>query len=264
MAEPFDVRTGGDPGTVLATFASDGSLTVAGPVTSSRHVLVDQATDPTQIPGSTILYSKSGQVWTLSGTGTATQLGAGGTAATFPLSGYGLLAASFNPDQGMNPQNIVSGQAFFIRVYVPANTTITKLWCAVGTAGTWDASTTGSTIGIYTDAGVFVDKIATSDSLWTTTGWVGGALSAGPITAQTAARFVYLAPLVRGMTVAPVIAFLSSANDTAGNLVWYSGPPTGVTNRRTFYQSGLTALPGSFNPASAGTVTTFTPLVAIS
>lgn len=191
--------------------------------------------------------------------------GSSTAAATFPLSGYGLLAASLDPSDALSMNNIATNEAFFARVAVPANTPITSLWCAVGTAGNYDGLTTGSTIGLYTDAGVLVDKIVTSDSLWTATGWVGGALSLGPVAKQSTARFVYVAPLVRGATVtAPVIPFDSSANDTSGNLTWYNGPPTGVTNRRTFYQSGLSALPASFNPASAGTPTTFTPLVGIS
>lgn len=189
----------------------------------------------------------------------------GGSASGQVVPLDGLLAASVSPNQALNPQNIANGQAFFARTYVPSGVPITKLWCAVAVAGNYDGVTTGSTIGLYTDAGVFVDKIATSDSLWTTTGWVGGALSAGVIAAQSTARYVYLAPLVRGASVtAPTIAFIDSANDSAGNLVWYNGPPTGVTHRRTFYQSALAALPASFNPASAGTVTTFTPLLGIS
>ena len=189
---------------------------------------------------------------------------AAASAEVWPLSGLGLLAASFSPESGCAGSNIGNNQAFMARTHVPAGTPLTNVWCGVRDAGTWDAATTGSTLGVYTDAGVFVDKITASDALWTTTGWVGGALSAGPVAAQTAARFVYLAALVRGMTVSPTVAFLVGANDGSGNLVWFNTGPagTGATNRRALFVGSLTSLPGSFNPTSAGPAPTFVPLLA--
>lgn len=259
-------------GTTTGTVAAGDDSRITGAVqksvvtTKGDLLAATAASTPARVGVGT-----DGQVLTADSTQTAgvkwaTPSG-GGSPLVFPLAGTGLLAASFAPELGMNPQVISNGQAFFPRVYIPAGVAIAHVWAAVATAGVWDGSTTGSTIGILDDAGNLLDVLTANNSLWTASGWVGGTPSLGTIAAQGSGRYIRLVPFPRGMTTSPVFAFNASANDTAGNVTWFNSGPSGsgATTRRCFYMSGLSAIPSTVNPAmgGSGTTTTFTPLVAV-
>ncbi|SRR6266568_2976070 len=179
----------------------------------------------------------------------------------YPLSGYGLLAASADPMICQAVGGAIGGnQLWYTRIWIPAGTVITNLWAAVHTGGTWDTLTTPNQIGLYTDTGAKVDNTSDDGTLWTVAGWRGGALSLGPVTAQSTGRFVYIVWLVRGMT-GLVMAFPASAADT--NASYLSTGLIGSTNRRAAYSTG-TALPASFTPTTVGTSTGSLSLVGVS
>lgn len=177
----------------------------------------------------------------------------------FPLSGYGVLAASGDPNEFQRPGGTSSGDRFFARMLIPANVTITNLWCAVTTAGTWDAVSTPNQLALYDDTGVQLATTTDTSTTWTTAGWRGGALSVAQA-AQGSDRYVYAAMIQRGMTGLQ-LAFPVSGTD---NQAWFAVGPsgTGVVNRRGIYVSG-TSLPASFTPSSFGAATSFIPLFAV-
>jgi hypothetical protein len=186
----------------------------------------------------------------------------GGMDQVYPLAGYGLLAASVDPSSDMGTSTLGNNTIFASRVWIPAGVAITNLWIAIRDAGTWDGATGPNQLGLYTDAGVKVDNTADAATIWTTNGWRGGALAGGQVAAQAAGRFVYLLPLHRGMTAAPNVPFVSSANDAHN--AWFNGQVGGGTKRRCTILTGQTSLPASFDPTASGTATTFVPLVAVS
>lgn len=185
--------------------------------------------------------------------------GSSGDPAVYPLSGYGLLAASGDPMEFMGNGGALSNTITFARVWIPANVTITKLWCAVRNGGTYTTSATPNQIAVYTDAGVLVSATPNDNTLWTAAGWRGGTLPT-PIASQGTGRFIYIATIYGGMANL-TIPYPQGANDANG--VWFSTPPIG-TNRRGFYIEGQTALPASFNPATAGIASPFITLVGVS
>lgn len=184
----------------------------------------------------------------------------GGTSATvefgYPASAYGLSAMSGDPSmfQGTAPPG--SSIIWYQRLPWPANKPITNVYVAVATAGTWDGLTTPNQIGVYDDTGAKLGATADDGTLWTAVGWRGGAVVGGPLTAPTTDGFVYLAALLRGMTVTN-FAYPANAGDT--HAPWVSiGPTNG--NRRTAYQGAVTALPASITPTTVGTSTGYTLL----
>ena len=187
--------------------------------------------------------------------------GSSGMDQIFPLAGYGLLACSVNPESDMGTSTFGNNTIFATRLWIPAGVAITNLHVGVRDAGTWDGATAGNKLALFTDAGVLVDATAETPSIWTSNGWRGGALAGGVVASQGAGRFVYILPLHRGMTVAPNVPFLSSANDA--HAPWFD-LGVGVTKRRCTILSGQTAIPGSFDPTASGTATTFVPVVGVS
>jgi len=190
-------------------------------------------------------------------------VGGGGDDSVYPLAGYGLLAAAGDPIGWMAVSSYGNNTLFYTRVWIPAGVAITSLWVAVRDAGTWDGATGPNGIGLFTDAGVYVDDTAaggTDGTMWTAAGWRGGALAA-PVAAQGSGRFVYLAPLARGQTASPNIPYPSSCTDS--QTPWFDSG-IGVTKRRCTFQGGQTTFPASFDPTSTGTATTFLPLVGVS
>lgn len=242
---PVSVVSGLDPGTEVASIDShgnaqfDGTLQVDGAATVGGALAVGGA---------------------LTVAGQAVTPGGGGSDATYPLAGYGLLGASGDPMQFMGVSAIGNNLIFYPRVWVPANKAIGSLWCAVRDAGTWDGATGPNGIALYDDTGTYVDVTNTTGTMWTANGWVGGALTLGTVAAQASGRFVYLAVLQRGMTASPNMPLPSSASDAQSP--WFDFG-VGVTKRRCMYNAG-TSFPASFNPASTGTATCSVPLVGFS
>lgn len=177
----------------------------------------------------------------------------------FPLSGYGLRAASGDPLQWMAVAGLSNNTLFLARTWIPAGTPITNLWCAVRDAGVHDGSTAGNRLGLYTDAGTLVDQTPDDPTLWTSNGWRGGALVGGAVAPQGAGRFVYISPLARGMTTPANIPFPSGATDS--QIAWFG---TGLQTHRRAIILSASSFPASFDPASAGSSTTFVPMVGVS
>ncbi|MDF5755832.1 hypothetical protein [Spongiactinospora sp. TRM90649] len=184
----------------------------------------------------------------------------GASGAVFPLSGYGLTAASGDPLTFLAAAQVSSGQVILTRCWIPANTAVTNVWCAVREGGTYSTSAVPNRLGVYDDDGVQVAVTADDSTLWSANGWRGGALVGGAVSAQAAGRFVYLGAIWGGFS-GVAIPFPSSASDS--QVPWFS-TGVGVSKRRAMYSTGQSGLPASFNPASFGIATTFFPLIGVS
>lgn len=175
----------------------------------------------------------------------------------FPLSGYGLLAASGDPSGFLANSNATNNSIFMARVWIPAGVVVTSLWAAVRTGGSYSATGTPNQLGLYTDAGVQVAITPDDPTLWSASGWRGGALPA-PVPAESAGRWTYIGLIVGGYTVG--LPYPTGVDDAHAS--WFSGG-VGATPRRAMYASG-SSLPASFNPSSYGTPTTYLSLVGVS
>lgn len=177
----------------------------------------------------------------------------------FPLSHWGLVAATGDPHDFNANSPYDNGLIFYSRMWIPKGTAITNLWLAVSTAAATHDASTPNKIGLWDDDGVFVDATANDPTMFSTAGWGGGPLAGGPIAGQGVGRWVYLGALTRGWTTAPGGAYPSSAADRAFHNL---GP--GTTKRRAFFTVSNLTLPASINPASSGTASGFIPLYAAS
>ncbi|MFI7532580.1 hypothetical protein [Streptosporangium sp. NPDC049376] len=187
--------------------------------------------------------------------------GGSGGGPVYPLSAYGLLAASGDPETFMLGSGASANTILGSRMEIPAGVTITRLWAAVRAGGTYAASAVPNRLGLYTDEGVLVAATADDSTLWTAAGWRGGALVGGPIAAQSTPRMVYILLIFGGMSDL-VMPYPASANDAQSS--WFCRGPSASGPRRAFYTgAGGGGLPSSFNPASYGTETTYLSLVGV-
>lgn len=237
----------------VATLGSDGKVPAGQlPSSSGGSIASTDITDSTTTGRAVLTAASAAAARTAIGAGT----GSSEIDATFPISHWGLVAASDNPISFYNPSQ-VSAQDWYTRVWIPAGKAVAGLYLAVATAGTHDGVTTGNGLALYDDTGALVDTIAYADALWATAGWRGGALLGGTIAAQTAGRWVYLGAKVRGYAAnAPAFAYATGANDRSYH---YTGPAT--TKRRTFYQAAAATFPATIDPAATGTATGYNFLV---
>jgi len=251
-------------GTSVGTAAQGNDSRITGAVqastaTAKGDLLV--ATAPSTI--ARLGVGSDGQVLTADaasagGVKWATASGGGGSAGqdnVFPLSAYGLLAASGDPNEFQNQSGVSANTVFMARVWIPASTAISKLCAAVRTGGTYSTSATPNQIAIYDDTGTQIGITADDSTLWATAGWAVRTITT--IASQGTGRFVYIGYIVGGYTGVSM-PFPMGANDS--NAPWLGQNINNSGNRRAFYLSG-SALPASFNPATAGTNTGYVPLV---
>jgi hypothetical protein len=237
----------------VASLGSDGKVPAGQlPSSSGGSIASTDITDSTATGRAVLTAASAAAARTAIGAGT----GSSEIDATFPVSHWGLVAASDNPIAFYNPSQ-VSAQDWYTRVWIPAGKAVTGLYLAIATAGTHDGVTTGNGLALYDDSGTLVDTIAYADSLWATVGWRGGNLLAGAIAAQASGRWVYLGAKVRGYAAnAPAFAYATGANDRTYH---YTGPAT--TKRRTFYQAAAATFPATIDPTATGTATGYNFLV---
>lgn len=244
------IVTGGDPSkTDKATLTAKGDLYAATAASTPARVAVGS--------DGYVLTADAAQS---TGVKWAPAAAASGADTPYPSSGYGLLAMNADPMM-MQGQAAISSLRWYSRLWIPANTAITSVWAAVRTGGTHDGVTGTNRIGLYTDAGVAVDALADTPTLWTAAGWRGGALPGGTIAAQAAGRFVYLVWIIRGYGGGnPVMPYPSNSGDSTAA---YASTGVSGGNRRAAYDAG-SDLPASFNPATVGTSTGSMTLVGVS
>jgi hypothetical protein len=102
------------------------------------------------------------------------------TDATYPLSGYGLLAASGDPLNFLATANTVTNNLWYARVWIPGGVVITNLWAGCTTAGTWDTTSTPNQLALFTDAGVVATcgrLRAGAEVLWPEVRWLPRAVA---------------------------------------------------------------------------------------
>lgn len=179
----------------------------------------------------------------------------------FPASGLGLIAMTSDPYiHAGGSTTVANNRVMLTRLWIPAGKALTNLWVAVRGAGTQSGGSAPCRLGLYSDAGSLIGSTANDTTLFTSTGWRGGAMTGGAIAAEGAGRFVYVGYIAGGVSNANVPTSFGTSDS---HYVFVSIGP-GVSNRRCMYQSSLSDLPSSFDPTSYGTATGVLPLVGIS
>jgi hypothetical protein len=181
--------------------------------------------------------------------------GASGQDNVFPLSAYGLLVASGDPNEFQNVSSVAANTVFAARCWVPAGVAISKLCAAVRTAGTYSSSATPNQIAIYDDTGAQIGITTDDNTLWATAGWAVRTITT--IASQGTGRWVYIGYIVGGYAGLSM-PFPMGANDSSAP--WLGQTINNSGNRRAFYLSAA-SLPASFNPLTAGTNTGYIPMV---
>lgn len=231
------------PGGSLAAKADDtavvhdtGNETIAGIKTFSSSPIVPEPTSSAQAATKSYVDNTLSQI--------------------YPISEYGLAAATGDILSFGGGSGIGSGTAFFARIYVPAGVTISALKIAVQSASTYTPNGNANQLGLYDDNGNQLAVTPDDPNLWSTVGWHTGALPS-TIPAQSSARFVYAALIVQGYTgVSPLWPNATNAVTEVIN-----GNVNG--KRRAMYSGSLTSLPASFNPTSFGISTSYVPLIGL-
>lgn len=161
---------------------------------------------------------------------------------------YGLQSYTGDPMFVQNPQGWSSNTVAYAAVPVVAGQVITNLWVAVAVAGTWDSSTTGNQLGLYSFAGVQLGATAETPSLWTSAGWRGAAMAGAFTYTVPSSGYLYIAGIPRGITNLQ-LAFPAAPNDSHAPFVSL-GPSQ--TKARAGYAIAA-ALPANFDPTAYGT-----------
>lgn len=180
--------------------------------------------------------------------------GSAGDRNVFPLSHYGLVAATGDPNEFQRPGNVATNDRYIARMFIPAGVPFTKLWIAVTTGGTWDGTSGPNQVVLFDDTGLQVTATPDTGTMWATAGWRGGVLGLNQ-GAQSTDRYVYVLAIIRGVTGCQ-IAFPNSGTD---NGPWFAAGP-GQSKRRGIYTAGST-VPASFDPTSFGAASSYIPLI---
>lgn len=188
----------------------------------------------------------------------ATPSGGGSGPNLYLPAGYGLTAITGDPLTYQFTQPGGNNTIWYMRLPTPSSGIVTNLWAACGVAGTYDNTTTPNQLGIYDDTGAQKGTTANDNTLWTSTGWKGGAITGGAVTVGTS--YFYLLALIRGFAGGnPQLCFPNSPVDA--HTFATRGP--GQTNRRCGYAGG-NALPASFDPTAYGTESGYGYLCGVS
>lgn len=174
----------------------------------------------------------------------------------YPLSGYGISGATFDPMLAMGVGTPSANQIWLARAFVPAGVPINTLWFGVRTAGTYATSAVPTQGGVFDDNGNEVQLTANDTTLFTSTGWRRADLLA-PVAAQNTDRYVYLGALPGG-TSGISWPVPTGASDS---LVALQGGSPVNSRRRCMFIATATGFPGSFDPTSYGTASNFVPLI---
>lgn len=175
---------------------------------------------------------------------------AGVAGEVYPLSAYGLVAASLNPEAATAQSGIGN---WVVRIWVPAGATITKIGTYISTSG---ASGTGNnSFAIYDDAGNFITSTVIDADMWTVAGWKFKTLPA-PIAPEVAGRFIRVAVSIDGTA-----AYMLYSTHGGLTTMFNGG---NVSHRRAWSGPSRTAgWPSTINIASEGTEYSYLPFIVL-
>jgi hypothetical protein len=145
----------------------------------------------------------------------------------------------------------------FVRLWAPAGKAINGAALVIMTSGVADV-VAGAQNGfsIYSDAGNLVEFKSGGASFWeASSGWLSLTFDT-PIAAEGAGRFVYFSFLVQGYPTNPFVMYRDTPIEALNGGV-------GVTNRRTFYESGVTSFPASIDTSIYGETSSFMALCGL-
>lgn len=167
----------------------------------------------------------------------------------YPMSEYGIAASSMHINNATSAVSLTNGKLWLTRIFVPANTSISKVFFCVKSIGSLPG-TAASGVAVFSDAGL---SLGTSllNSLFTSVGWKTATL-ASPISAQSTGRFVYVGIVCNFGTIPTLYGTTDGP--------WNTLPST---HRRNISITATTIFPNSFTPASYGNNEIIMPFVGL-
>lgn len=171
----------------------------------------------------------------------------------YPPEAYGLFVLSQDP-RVCDGVGTISG-GFIARMFVPAGQAINTVSACVYSAGVVGGGGNNG-FAIYDDDGVLVDSLL-SESIWTSTGWLSGDLTA-PIAAQSSGRFVYVAAMCNGYDTSPQIYYSVRTGSTV-----VGGLGMSASKRHSIFNISMSSFPASFDPTSYGALNTYMPIIGL-
>lgn len=219
------------------------------------------ATGPQGVAGATGATGATGAAGAQGPAGTNGAPGAAGADAPSVARMQGFVTWTGDPLNWTTRSTMGDGDVAMIELPVPAGQTLSRAWVAVSSAGTYGTTGKPNQFKLYDSSGALLASSADDPTLFTTAGWRSLVLDS-VIAAGSVPRSVYLGVIVGGQSGLQLFypTAASLVGSPADGNVLNGGP---AVRRRGFYLSGQSALPTSFDPASAGTVTAYMPLVGL-
>ena len=183
------------------------------------------------------------------------------TSSIYPISAYGFVAVAA-PIECFTATSTLG--SCMTRLFVPAGAAITAAGLLINTSTTVSTPGQENSLAVYDDAGNFVTKTASDDTLWTANGWQIRALQS-PIAAQTDDRFVWLGATVNGMSSAPYVQYVQVGPTPPAALGGaFKGGYNKPNHRRTFYfSSSVTSWPPTYDFTTVGNDYGYLPAVVL-
>lgn len=253
--------TGGSGGSVSSVFGRIGVVIAqAGDYTKAQVGLgnVDNTADsakPVSTATQTALNAKADLV---GGTVPYSQLPASDDEGYYPSHAYGFFSMSGPPVAFENSSYTGDNFVQFTRLWVPPNKAINGVGLVIMTSGVADvAAGIANGLAVYSDSGSLLAVKSGGAAFWTSVpGWRTLTFDS-PVAAQATGRFVYFALLVQGYPVTnPFLMYKDTPVEALNGGV-------GVTNRRHFFNSGVTSFPASVDTLTYGTTSSFMVLCGL-
>jgi len=143
-------------------------------------------------------------------------------------------------------------------LFVPAGKAITAVRVAIRVSASFSATSAASQVKIYDVTGALIGSSPDDNTMALARGWSLQTLST-PIASSGSNRYVFVGVSLGGFAGASLAWPTGISTDVPE--ITSVGSFTGL--RRGFYASNASGLPGSFNPASYGTATSYLPLLGL-
>lgn len=181
------------------------------------------------------------------------------TQSIYPLSAYGFVAASGAIEAFDGVSTLGSNMT---RVFVPAGAAISVVGVLLDSAAVMSGSGENS-FAVYDDAGVFVAKTVSDDTLWTNEGWILKALPA-TIPAQSTDRFINVGIAVNSAS-SPPYAMYATVGPTPPPVLGgaFRGGYNQPNHRRAFYFNSMASWPASLDLTTVGNDYGYLPLIVL-
>jgi len=182
---------------------------------------------------------------------------AGDDGGYYPSHAYGMFSMSGPPIAFENSSYTGNDSIQFTRLWVPAGKAINGVALGLMVSGV-NGGSAGAQNGfsVYSSSGTQLAFKSGGADFWEASpGWLSLTFDT-PIAAEGTGRFVYISFLVQGYPDNPYIMYRDTPVEVLNGGV-------GVTNRRHFYNNGVTTFPATIDTSSYGSTSSYMALCGI-